>query len=170
MGDEKIQRRYFDYNATTPVASEVLETMLPYLKESWGNPSSVYAFGHDMAKVIVESRESVASLIGASPAEVVFTSCGTESINTALWSGLKSDPAKRHVLMSAVEHPANLSFAETLEREGCRVTVLPVLESGVLDLNVVEEAIQSDTALLSVMWANNETGVVMPIGWPLPQH
>ncbi len=163
METSAIRQRYFDYNATTPVAPEVLEVMLPYLKDSWGNPSSVYAFGHDTAKVIVEARESVAELVGASPGEIVFTSCGTESINTALWSGLKSDPSRRHVLMSAVEHPANLSLATTLEAAGYRVTILPVLQSGLIDLNVVEAAIQPDTALLSIMWANNETGVVMPV-------
>lgn len=163
MGGDTIQQRYFDYNATTPVAPEVLEAMLPYLTDSWGNPSSVYAFGHDTAKVMVEARESVADLIGAFPGEVVFTSCGTESINTALWSGLKSDRSRRHVLMSAVEHPANLSLVPMLEEAGCRVTILPVLESGLLDLKLVEEAIQPDTALLSIMWANNETGVVMPV-------
>ena len=156
--------RYFDYNATTPVAPEVLAAMLPYLKESWGNPSSVYAFGHDTSKGVAEARESVARLVGATPSEIVFTGCGTESINTALWSGLRADPNRRHVVMSAVEHPANLNLRPHLEAAGFRVTVVPVLSNGLLDLEAVEASIEEDTAPMSMMWANNETGVVFPIG------
>ena len=154
---------YFDYNATTPIASEVFEAMRPHLTERWGNPSSAYAFGRELKRVVAESRESVARLLGAETDEIVFTSCGTESTNTALRGAMASNPERRHLIMTTVEHSANLACGAWLEAAGMRVTYLPVSSEGVIDLNALETAIQPDTALVSVMWANNETGVVMPV-------
>lgn len=155
--------RYFDHNATTSVAPEVVEAMLPFFGKQWGNPSSAYAFGRDVARHVDEARARVAALIGAEPREVLFTSCGTESNNTAWNSALMTQPGKRHLVTTAVEHSANLKFAEALQRQGCEVTVLPVYPDGQLDLHLLERAIRPDTALVSVMWANNETGVLFPV-------
>jgi cysteine desulfurase len=154
---------YFDYNATTPVAPEVLDAMIPFLKDYWGNPSSVYSFGHGTADAIKQARQSIAALIGANPDEIVFTSCGTESSNTALRTGVRADPKRSHVIMSSVEHPANLNYGEVLESEGYRVTYLSVGSDGLFDMGDLEAAIESDTAMVSMMWANNETGVIFPI-------
>ena len=154
---------YFDYNATTRIASEVFEAMRPYLTERWGNPSSAYAFGRELKRVVAESRESVARLLGAKTDEVVFTSCGTESTNTALRSAMASNPERRHLIMTTVEHSANLECGALLAAAGFQVTYLPVSSEGLVDLGALRAAIQPDTALVSVMWANNETGVVMPI-------
>ena len=154
---------YFDHNATTSVAPEVVEAMLPFFREHWGNPSSAYAFGREVARHLDEARAQVAALIDAEPREVVFTSCGTESNNAAWNSALMTQPDKRHVVTTAVEHSANLKFAEALQRQGCEVTVLPVDPDGALDLHRLEQALRPDTALVSVMWANNETGVLFPI-------
>lgn len=154
---------YFDYNATTPIAAEVFEAMRPYLTERWGNPSSAYAFGRELKRVVAESRESVARLLGAETDEVVFTSCGTESTNTALRSAMASNPERRHLIMTTVEHSANLECGALLAAAGFQVTYLPVSSEGLIDLGALRAAIQPDTALVSVMWANNETGVVMPI-------
>ena len=155
--------RYFDYNATTPVAQSVLEAMLPFFEERWGNPSSVYSFGHDLGEAIEQARRQVASLIGAESKEIVFTGCGTESSNTALRSGVSHDPKKRHVVMSTVEHPANLEMGERLEAEGVSVSYLPVNEDGLIELSELKAMLRPDTAMVSMMWANNETGVTFPI-------
>jgi cysteine desulfurase len=154
---------YFDYNATTPIAPEVLDAMIPFLRDHWGNPSSVYSFGHGTGDAIKQARQSIAALIGAKPDEIVFTSCGTESSNTALRTGVRAAPDRRHVIMSSVEHPANLSYGEVLEAEGHRVTYLPVGADGLFDMGELEAAIEPDTAMVSMMWANNETGVIFPI-------
>ncbi|MBU6402400.1 MAG: cysteine desulfurase NifS [Verrucomicrobia bacterium] len=154
---------YFDNNATTRVAPEVVTAMLPFLTEHWGNPSSAYHFGHDLTKAIEAAREKVAALIGADPREVLFTSCGTESDNAALHSALATHPQKKHVLTTAVEHSAILNFCEFLKKRGYEVTCLPVESDGSLDLHLLEKSIRPDTAVVSVMWANNETGVVFPI-------
>lgn len=154
---------YFDNNATTRVAPEVFEAMRPYLTELWGNPSSAYRFGHQLAKDIELAREKVGALIGAQPKEIVFTSCGTESNNAALNSALALQPNKRHVLTTAVEHSANMKFGELLRKRGFDVTFLPVESDGTLDLHLLEQSIRPDTAIVSVMWANNETGVLFPI-------
>jgi cysteine desulfurase len=154
---------YFDNNATTRVAPEVVDAMLPFLKEYWGNPSSAYAFGHQLAKRIEEAREKVAALIGAEPREIIFTSCGTESNNSAIHSALVTHPEKRHVLTTSVEHSANIKFCEFLQKRGYAVTFLPVESDGSLDLHLLEKSIRPDTAIVSVMWANNETGVIFPI-------
>lgn len=154
---------YFDNNATTRIAPEVLEAMLPFLRESYGNPSSAYSFGHDLAKQIETARSQVAALIHADPREIVFTSCGTESNNSAFHSALVSQPGKRHVLTTSVEHSSNIKFCDFLRKTGHEATLLPVEADGSLDLHLLEKSIRSDTALVSVMWANNETGVLFPI-------
>jgi cysteine desulfurase len=154
---------YFDNNATTPVAPEVVEAMLPFLTEMWGNASSPYRIGREVAGHLHTARERVAALINADPEEIVFTSCGTESNNSAIQSALLVEPTKRHVVTTAVEHSANINFCESLERRGYEITYLPVGSDGSLDLQLLEQAIRPDTAIVSVMWANNETGVIFPI-------
>ena len=154
---------YFDNNATTRVAPEVVEAMLPFLREHWGNPSSAYSFGHDVARHVEAARANVAALINADPREIIFTSCGTESNNSAIHSALVTHPEKRHVLTTAVEHSANIKFCEFLRKQGREVTFLPVESEGSLDLHLLEKSIRTDTALVSVMWANNETGVIFPV-------
>ena len=154
---------YFDNNATTRVAPEVVDAMLPFLREHWGNPSSTYAFGRQVGGHLDEARARVAALINAEPREIVFTSCGTESNNSAIHSALATQPDKRHVLTTAVEHSANIKYCALLQKQGCPVTFQPVEPDGLLDLQRFEQAIRPDTALVSVMWANNETGIVFPI-------
>lgn len=154
---------YFDNNATTRVAPEVVDAMIPFLREFWGNPSSAYSFGNQVAKHIEGARAKVATLINADPREIIFTSCGTESNNTAIHSALVTNPNKRHFLTTAVEHSANINFGESLQKRGYEVTFLPVEADGSLDLHLLEKSIRPDTAIVSVMWANNETGVVFPI-------
>jgi len=154
---------YFDNNATTRVAPEVVAAMLPYLTEFWGNPSSSYQFGHQLAKHIEAAREKVAALINAEPKEIIFTSCGTESNNAAIHSALATHPAKRHVITTSVEHSANIKFADYLRKQHYEVTLLPVESDGSLDIHLLEKSIRPDTAIVSVMWANNETGVAFPL-------
>jgi cysteine desulfurase len=157
-------QRYFDHNATTRVAPEVVEAMMPYLTEYWGNPSSAYLFGHELGEAIEKARAGVAELLGAEPREIVFTSGGTESINSVFHSATFTQPGKRHIITTAVEHSATLKCCEFLARQGFAITSLPVNQDGLLDLADLETAIRDDTALVSVMWANNETGVIFPIG------
>ncbi|HXT39185.1 MAG TPA: cysteine desulfurase NifS [Candidatus Angelobacter sp.] len=154
---------YFDNNATTRVAPQVVEAMLPFLTEDWGNPSSAYTFGNQIARCIQDARAKAAALINADPRDVIFTSCGTESNNTAIHSALMTNPGKRHVATTAVEHSANIKFCEHLQKRGYAVTFLPVESDGSLDLHLLEKSIRPDTAIVSVMWANNETGVIFPI-------
>jgi cysteine desulfurase len=154
---------YMDYNATTPVLPEVMEAMLPYFTEHWGNPSSTYKFGYKIKSAIETAREQVADLIGAHPMEVIFTSCATESNNAAIHSALKANPNKRHIITSAVEHSSVLNYCMALEKEGYRVAYLPVDRDGLLNLADLEDAITDETAIVSVMWANNETGVLFPV-------
>jgi cysteine desulfurase len=154
---------YFDNNATTRIAPEVVDAMLPFLREYWGNPSSAYQFGHRLAKDVEAAREKVAALINADPREIVFTSCGTESNNSAIHSALVTHPEKKHVLTTSVEHSANVKFCAHLEKQGYAVTLLPVESDGSFDLHLLEQSIRPDTAIVSVMWANNETGVMFPI-------
>ncbi len=153
---------YFDNNATTAVASEVFEAMQPYLQSEWGNPSSAYFFGHHLGKAIDEARQKVAALVGADSREIIFTSCGTESDNTAIFSALETT-GKRHIITSAVEHSAIMSHAAHLKQKGYEVTLLPVKSDGTLDPAQVAQAIRPETAVVSLMYANNETGVVFPI-------
>lgn len=154
---------YLDHNATTSVLPEVLETMMPYLTSEWGNPSSTYKFGSKLKAAIETAREQVAELIGAQPREVIFTSCGTESNNSAIHAALQSNPQKRHVVTSVVEHSSVLNYSVALERQGYRVTYLSVDRDGLLSLADLENAIADDTAVVSLMWANNETGVLFPV-------
>ncbi len=161
MNEESIY--YLDNNATTRVAPEVVEAMLPFLTEQWGNPSSAYSFGKTVGKAVAEAREKVASLINANPREIIFTSCGTESNNAAINSALTSQPGKRHLITTAIEHSANIKFGESLEKRGCEVTWIPVDRAGQLDVHEIHEAIREDTAIVSVMTANNETGVIYPV-------
>jgi cysteine desulfurase len=155
---------YFDNNATTRVAPEVVDAMLPFLREYWGNPSSTYVFGRQVGEHVDQARAKVAALINAEPREIIFTSCGTESNNSAIHSALVTQPEKRHVLTTAVEHSANTKFCALLPKRGYTVTFLPVAPDGALDLQRLEESIRPDTAIVSVMWANNETGVLFPVG------
>jgi cysteine desulfurase len=154
---------YADNNATTQVASEVLEEILPYFHDLYGNPSSMHSFGGQVAGRLREGREKLARLIGATPAEILFTSCGTESDNTAIRAAIASHPDKKHIVATRVEHPAVKNLCEHLGRHGYRVTFLPVDRQGRLDLEHLHKVLSSDTAIVSIMWANNETGVIFPI-------
>ncbi len=161
MSQRKIY--YFDNNATTRVAPEVVEAMLPFLIEHWGNPSSAYRFGSDVMRSLEAARAQCAALINADPREIIFTSCGTESNNTAIHSALVTQPGKRHIVTTAVEHSANIKFCQALAKRGHEVTFLPVDSLGELDVHLLAESIRPDTAIVSVMYANNETGVLFPI-------
>jgi cysteine desulfurase len=152
-----------DNNATTRVAPEVFEEMTPYFTDLYGNPSSMHFFGGQVQRKVEEARERVAGLLGARPQEIIFTSCGTESDNAAIMSALQCNPEKRHVLTTRVEHPAVKNLVANLKREGYRVTELPVDRHGLLSMEEVSRAMTDDTAIVSVMWANNETGVLFPV-------
>ncbi|GAB6058462.1 cysteine desulfurase NifS [Desulfonatronum parangueonense] len=154
---------YLDNNATTMVAPEVLEAMLPYLRENYGNASSMHGFGGKVGKEISQAREQTAQALGCAPEEIIFTSCGTESDNTAIFSAVRSQPEKRHVVTTRVEHPAVLNVTSHLEIAGYEITSLKVDEQGRLDLLELEDSLRPDTALVSVMHANNENGVVFPL-------
>jgi len=157
---------YMDNNATTRVAPEVVEVMLPYFSELYGNPSSMHTFGGQVGGALVEARAKIAQLLGADPDEVVFTSCGTESDSTAILSAIRANPEKRHIITTRVEHPAVKNLAENLHAftgHKYRVTQLSVDSDGLLDMDEYEKAFDEDTALVSVMWANNETGVIFPV-------
>jgi len=154
---------YLDNNATTQVAPEVLEAMVPYFSEFYGNPSSMHSFGGQVARKIREAREQVASLIGAHPDEIIFTSCGTESDNAAIRSALYTVPEKRHIVTSRVEHPAIRALCAHLAGQGYRITELGVDKDGCLDMDQYDKSLTPDTAVVSLMWANNETGVLFPV-------
>ena len=154
---------YVDNNATTKVDPDVLAAMLPYFTDFYGNPSSMHSFGGETGKKIREAREKVAALINARPEEIIFTSCGTESDNTAILSALKTNPQKRHIITSRVEHPAVKNLCKSLSENGYRVTFVPVDSKGNLDLDTLFKSVTDDTAIVSIMWANNETGVIFPI-------
>ncbi|MGH9197575.1 MAG: cysteine desulfurase family protein, partial [Acidimicrobiia bacterium] len=158
---------YLDYAATTPLLDEVLEAMLPYLQARFGNPSSVYAAGREAKKGLEESREKVAAAIGALPSEVIFTGGGTEADNLAVKGGaLKAREAKpkgNHVITTSIEHHAVLHSAEWLEKQGFRVTFLPVSREGIVDLQALESTITPETILVSIMLANNEIGTIQPL-------
>lgn len=158
-----MQTVYVDNNATTRVAPEVLDAMLPYLTERYGNPSSMHSFGGTVGFDLREARAKVAALIGASPDEIVFTSCGTESDSSAIWAALNSYPGKKHIVTTRVEHPAVKSLCESLTKKGYRVTFVPVDNQGRLDTEYLYRHLSEDTAIVSIMWANNETGVIFPI-------
>src|SRR4029077_15789326 len=155
---------YFDSNATTRVLPEVAAAMQPYLTELYGNPSSIHRFGAQVAEKYSEARVEGAALIGAAyPIETIFTSCGTEGDNAAVRGMLEARPDKRHIVTTQVEHPAVLGLCQHLEKKGYRVTWLGVNQDGMLDLEELRNALTDDTALVSVMAANNETGVIFPI-------
>jgi cysteine desulfurase len=155
---------YFDNNATTRPLPEVVTAMSPFLTEFYGNPSSIHRFGSQVAEKIGEARAHVASLIGAAdPIEVVFTSCGTEGDNAAVRGMLEARPDKRHIVTTEVEHPAVLGLCQHLEKRGYRVSWLRVNQDGMLDLEELRRALTDDTAVVSIMYANNETGVLFPI-------
>lgn len=154
---------YLDNNATTKTDPDVLAEMLPYLTDLYGNPSSMHTFGGQIHKKIEEARAKVASLINADPAEIIFTSCGTESDNTAIMSAAEASPRKRHIITTRVEHPAVLNFCHHLGRKGYRITYLPVNSTGQLDIDSLFRSIDDDTFIVSVMHANNETGVIFPV-------
>ena len=154
---------YLDNNATTQVAPQVLEEMFPYLRDFYGNPSSMHTFGGQLHKKIEEARDRVARLLGAEPEEIIFTSCGTESDNTAIMSAVESFPQKRHIITTRVEHPAVLSFCKHLARKGYRITFLPVNNQGRLNIDDLVKVVEDDTAVVSVMFANNEIGNIFPI-------
>jgi len=154
---------YLDNNATTKVAPEVVEAMLPYLSEYYGNPSSMHSFGGNVGAKIKEARQQVANLIGASPAEIIFTSCGTESDGTAIRAAIESNPDRKQIVTSRVEHPAIKNLYENLSKQGYHVTFVPVDNEGRLDLDYLYKCLNDDTAIVSLMWANNETGVIFPV-------
>jgi cysteine desulfurase len=154
---------YLDNNATTAVDSEVRDAMLPFLTDLYGNPSSIHDFGGQVRKYIENARNQLASLIGAKPEEMIFTSCGSESDNTAILSVLDVNPDKKHIITTEVEHPAILNLFEHLQKKGYQVTWLRVDKQGEIKLDQLRDAIKSDTAVISVMWANNETGVIFPV-------
>ncbi|AGC49674.1 cysteine desulfurase NifS [Lawsonia intracellularis] len=154
---------YFDNNATTQVAPEVVEVMMPFFSEYYGNASSMHTFGGAVGRYIQNAREQVASLIGAEPEEVFFTSCGTESDASAIWSAIQLHPEKRHIITTRVEHAAILSVCNNLESKGYKVTYLDVDNKGRLDLDELRSSITHNTAIVSIMYANNETGTIFPI-------
>ncbi len=154
---------YFDNNATSRVAPEVAAEMQPFFNDLYGNPSSMHFFGGANQKYLDLARQRVATLLGAAPEEIVFTSCGTESDSTALWSAVRAFPDKKHIITTKVEHPAVLNVCKFLETQGYRVTYLPVDNAGQLNLADLQAALTHETAIVSIMWANNETGVIFPV-------
>lgn len=154
---------YLDNNATTKVSEEVFEEMLPYFCKFYGNPSSIHTFGGQVEKPIEVARERIAKLINALPEEIIFTSGGTESDNTAILSALEIRTNKKHIITTKVEHPAILSQCNILKNKGYNITYLSVDSDGQININELKESINSQTAIISIMWANNETGVIFPI-------
>ena len=161
---------YLDNNATTAVAPEVLEAMLPYLRERYGNPSSIHRFGGSVAADLEAARRQVADLLGAKyrdrdncATEIIFTSCGTESDNAAINAALNALPDRKKVVTTAVEHPAVLHYGEELRRRGFTVELIPVDDRGRLDMAALKKAVDGDTAVVSAMWGNNETGTIFPV-------
>ncbi len=154
---------YLDNNATTRVDPEVLDAMLPYLSDLYGNPSSMHSFGGQVGAAVQDARVQVAELLGAEDTEIIFNSCGSEGNNTAIHAALAAQPDKRHIITTAVEHPAILNVCKHLEKKGYTVTYLSVDRRGQLDLMEVEAAMTGGTALATTMYANNETGVIFPV-------
>ncbi|NIA17037.1 MAG: aminotransferase class V-fold PLP-dependent enzyme, partial [Planctomycetes bacterium] len=154
---------YMDNNATTKVADEVLDEMLPLLKEFYGNPSSMHSFGGSVGKTIRRGRERVADLLGCEPAEIIFTSGGTESDNAAIKGVLAANPNKRKIITTRIEHPAVLTTCRELQGQGYSLVELGVNADGQIDTNELAEELDENTSLVTIMYANNETGVVFPI-------
>ena len=154
---------YLDNNATTKIDEEVIGAMMPYLTIYYGNPSSMHSFGGQVAKAVQKAREQVAALLGAEHSEIIFTSCGTEGDNAAICAALTAQPDKHHIITTEVEHSAVLNFCKHLEKQGYSVTYLGVDSQGRLDLDEVQAALTGNTALVTMMYANNETGVIFPV-------
>lgn len=154
---------YLDNNATTAVAPEVLAAMLPYFGDLYGNPSSMHSFGGQVAEALDTARAHLADLLHCMPEEIIFTASGTESDNSAFWSALQSQPEKRHIVTSKVEHPAVMNVCQFWERQGYHITWLDVDKKGRLDLDEYERKLTPDTAIVSIMFANNEVGNIYPI-------
>ena len=154
---------YLDNNATTQPDPEVVTALLPYLTELYGNPSSMHTFGGQVGRAIQEARENVANLLGAEPTEIIFTSCGTEGNNTAIRAALAAQPDRHQIITTQVEHPCVLKVCKQLEKQGYQVTYLSVDRQGQLDLLELEAALTGNTALVTTMYANNETGTIFPI-------
>lgn len=154
---------YLDNNATTQVAPEVIETIVPFFENLWGNPSSMHTFGGQVKKHVERAREQVASLIVADPSEIIFTSCGTESDNMAIRGAVEAHGGHPHIITTRVEHPAVLAVCRHLQNHNCTLTELQVDSQGQLDIDQLKDSFTADTAIVSIMWANNETGVIFPI-------
>jgi cysteine desulfurase len=155
---------YLDNNATTMVAPEVLEAMLPFFTEQFGNPSSLHQYGNKVGLALKQARQRVQTLLGAEhDSEIVFTSCGTESDSTAILSALKAQPDRKEIITTVVEHPAVLALCEHLEKEGYKVHYLPVDGKGRLDMRAYMDLLSERVAIVSVMWANNESGTLFPV-------
>ena len=161
---------YADNNATTRVAPEVVEEMTPYFSDYYGNPSSMHFFGGQVEKKVIEAREKVARLINCDPSEIVFTSCGTESDSAAIRGTLESYPQKNHIVTTRVEHPAVLNLCRHLGKTGYELTEIGVNNKGNLDLDELKKSINETTAVVSIMYANNETGVVFPLTLTIPKN
>ncbi|MFH1137833.1 MAG: cysteine desulfurase NifS [Pseudomonadota bacterium] len=154
---------YMDNNATTKTDPAVVAAMTPYFSDLYGNPSSMHFFGGQVEKELKHARAALADLLGADPDEIIYTSCGTESDNTAVWAALKTRPEKRHAIFSRVEHPAIDNLGNHLRELGYRVTEVGVDREGRLNMDHLKDSINDQTAIISVMWANNETGVIFPV-------
>jgi cysteine desulfurase len=155
---------YLDNNATTMVAPEVVEAMLPYFTEQFGNPSSLHQFGNQVGRALKVARKQVQALLGAEhDSEIIFTSCGTESDSTAILSALKAQPDRREIITSVVEHPAILTLCQYLEKDGYTVHYLKVDKRGRLDLQEYARLLSDQVAVVSIMWANNESGTLFPV-------
>ena len=159
-----MRRVYMDHNGTTPVHPEVLEAMMPFFKEQFGNASSIHWAGREVKKYVDEAREKVASLLNASPGEIVFTGCGTESDNMAIKGvAFALQDKGRHIITTQVEHHAVLHTCQVLEKMGYEVTYLPVDRDGLIDLEDLRRSIKPQTVLITIMYANNETGTISPV-------
>lgn len=159
-----MELRYFDHAATTPVNKEVLNSMLPFFSKNYGNASAIYSLGQDSRKQIEDSREKIANIIGAKPEEIYFTSCGSESDNTAIKGIARANMKKgNHIITSKIEHPAILESCKSLEKEGFEITYLNVDENGIINLEELKKSIKDTTILISIMFANNEVGTIEPI-------
>ncbi|MFA5292848.1 MAG: cysteine desulfurase NifS [Phycisphaerae bacterium] len=154
---------YFDNNATTKVAPEVFEAMKPFLTDLYGNPSSMHTFGGQVEKYIAQSRETIANLLGCDVSEIIFTSCGTESDNAAIKGVLAALPEKRKIITTRVEHPAVLATCREIQSQGYKVVELGVDKEGQINLDELKAEVNDDTAIVTIMYANNETGVIFPI-------
>lgn len=155
---------YLDNNATTMVDPKIVESMLPFFSEQFGNPSSMHSFGNKVGMAIKKARKNIQTLIGAEyDSEIVFTSCGTESDSTAILSALRAQPDRKEIITTVVEHPAILTLCDNLEKEGYKIHKLKVDAKGRLDLNEYRSLLSDQVAIVSVMWANNETGTLFPV-------